>query len=91
MNETLKARVKEIVTNKEEYEVTLWYEGDFTVCTILDRNVGEVVSVGVTKRNPCADDYDQDRGIRIAVSRAVKGLDGWFETNTDDALEVCGK
>lgn len=91
MNETLKARVKEIVTNKEEYEVTLWYEGDFTVCTILDRNIGGVVSVGTAKRNPCADDYDQDRGIRIAVSRAVKGLDGWFETNTDDALEVCGK
>lgn len=55
-----------------EYKALFEEQGNFTICSICNQ-VGNVVAMGSTKRNPIDPDYKYV-GKEIAFSRAVKNL-----------------
>ena len=81
MNKLLLDKATWIRDADDLYETEFWEQGNFVVCTIQRKSDQEIVSVGVSKRNPECDAHDEERGNVIAFIRAVREMDGW---ETDD-------
>ena len=68
MNNRLQKAIAKI---EEKYIPAYLHDGDFTVC-LLWAEKAKLASFGVTKRNPSADEYNEEFGNSIALARAVK-------------------
>ena len=74
MNKKLEETFKKV--NNGNYTFSFHHDGNFTVCLLYHSTPkkGKLVAVGVTKRNPNLDEYDETRGENIALARAVKKI-----------------
>ena len=65
-------KLQRAMENVDNYERVILREGNFTVCLLMSR--GKIASFGFAKCNPNYDEPDEERGMNIAVSRAMKKL-----------------
>jgi hypothetical protein len=72
----LTAKGRTLLSNVTSVTATIWEQGNFTVARLVVKMAGvkgKEEWVGVAKRNCNDDEFDWQRGRRVALARAARG------------------